>query len=235
MTGNEDKKGTTAEGTVPERGDGTVPGSAPEEARPGAVPGGSGREGPHAIPGGPVPGAPPRQILEALLFAADEPLTLDRLRECAGLEEGREARELLGGLRAEYEATGRAFSLQEVAGGWQLLTRPVFAPHLARLQRRPDRARLTVAALETLAVIAYRQPVLRTDVEKVRGVACGEMLRALMERDLVRVTGRAEEPGAPLLYGTTARFLAEFGLRSLKDLPTARDLPPPPGRRIAGA
>jgi segregation and condensation protein B len=183
----------------------------------------------------PAPGPSARQILEALLFASDEPLPLDRLREAAGLEDGREARALLDGLRAEYEEGGRAFSLEEVAGGWQLLTRAVFAPHLARLRRRPERARLTGAALETLAVVAYRQPVLRTDVERVRGVACGDVLRALMERDLVRVAGRAEEPGAPLLYGTTPRFLAEFGLRSLKDLPTAKDLPPPPGVRVAGA
>ncbi len=187
-------------------------------------------------PAAPDPAPPaPRQVLEALLFAADGPLPLDRLREAAGVEEGREARDLLEGLRAEYEASGRAFSLEEVAGGWQVLTRPAFAPFLARLHRRPERARLSPAALETLAVVAYRQPVLRTDVERVRGVACSEMMRALLERDLVRVAGRAEEPGAPLLYGTTTRFLAEFGLRTLKDLPTARDLPPPPGSRIAGA
>jgi len=193
-------------------------------------------EDPRPAPEAAVPGPPPsaRQILEALLFAADEPLPLDRLKDCAGLEDAREARALLDGLRAEYESSGRAFSLEEVAGGWQLLTRPAFAPHLARLKRRVEKARLTGAALETLAVIAYRQPVLRTDVEKIRGVACGDMLRALMERDLVRVAGRAEEPGAPLLYGTTVRFLAEFGLRSLKELPTARDLPPPAGTKIAG-
>lgn len=187
-------------------------------------------------PGGAEPPAPPgpRQILEALLFASSGPLPIDRLREAAGIEEGKEAREILEGLRAEYEASGRAFALEEVAGGWQLLSRPVFAPFLARLHRRPERARLSGAALETLAVIAYRQPVLRTDVERVRGVACSEMIRALLERDLVRVAGRAEEPGAPLLYGTTTRFLAEFGLRTLKDLPTARDLPPPPGAKIAG-
>jgi len=200
--------------------------------------GGGGAGGPGAAPGdGPAaPAAPaPGQVLEALLFAADAPLPLDRLREVAGIEDARAARALLEGLRAEYERGGRAFSLEEVAGGWQLLTRPAYAPWLARLHRRPDRARLTQAALETLAVVAYRQPVLRTDVERVRGVACGDTLRALMERDLVRVAGRAEEPGAPLLYGTTPRFLAEFGLRSLKELPTARDLPPPPGTRVAGA
>lgn len=176
----------------------------------------------------------PARILEALLFSTDEPLTLDRLREAAGLDDGAETRALLEALAAEYESTGRAFSLEEIAHGWQLLTRPEFATYLARLKRRPDRARLSAAALETLAVVAYQQPVLRTDVEKIRGVACGEMLRTLMERDLVRVAGRAEEPGAPLLYGTTSRFLAEFGLRGLKDLPTARDLPPPPGAKMAG-
>ena len=188
-----------------------------------------------APPPAPPPAGPTaRQILEALLFASDDPLALDRMAECAGLDGAAEARALLEDLRRDYEATGRAFSLEEVAGGWQLLTRPVYATHLARLKRRPDRARLTGAALETLAVIAYRQPVLRTDVEKIRGVACGDMLRTLMERDLVRIAGRAEEPGAPLLYGTTSRFLAEFGLRSLKDLPTAKDLPPPAGVKIAG-
>ncbi len=192
-------------------------------------------------PGGNVPSAEsgpaapaPRAILEALLFSADEPLSLDRLREACGLEEGREARALLDSLAAEYDAGGRAFALEEIGGGWQLLTRPEFAPHLARLRRRPDRSRLSAPALETLAVVAYRQPVLRAEVERIRGVACGETLRTLMERDLLRVVGRAEEPGAPLLYGTTARFLSEFGLRGLKDLPTAADLPPPPGIRLAG-
>ena len=187
---------------------------------------------PPAAEGAPSPTA--RQIVEALLFAADEPLAADRLRDAAGLEDGREVRAVLDEIRAAYDASGRAFALEEVAGGWQILTRPAYAPYLARLRRRPERARLTSAALETLAVVAYRQPVLRTDVERIRGVACGDMIRTLMERDLVRVSGRAEEPGAPLLYGTTTRFLAEFGLRSLKDLPTARDLPPPPGVKVAG-
>jgi segregation and condensation protein B len=205
---------------------GEGPGTPEAEGGPAATPAAAGE-------GGATPR--PRQILEALLFASEGALPLERLREAAGLEEGREARRLLEELREEYASGGRAFALEEVAGGWQLLTRPVFAPFLARLHRRPERMRLTGAALETLAVVAYRQPVLRTDVEKVRGVACGEMLRTLMERDLVRIAGRAEEPGAPLLYGTTSRFLAEFGLRTLKDLPTARDLPPPPGTRVAGA
>lgn len=217
---------TTRDGTEGGGGNGEEAGTA-AEASPG--------DSPAAEAPAPGPEAPSgRQVLEALLFASDDPLPLDRLREAAGLEDGHETRAHLEAMRAAYEAEGRAFSLEEVAGGWQLLTRPVYAPFLARLLRRPGRARLSAAALETLAVIAYRQPVLRTDVERVRGVACGEMIRALMERDLVRMAGRAEEPGSPLLYGTTPRFLAEFGLRSLKDLPTARDLPPPPGTRIAG-
>ncbi|MHC4925057.1 MAG: SMC-Scp complex subunit ScpB, partial [Planctomycetota bacterium] len=175
-----------------------------------------------------------QQILEALLFSSSEPLSTERLKEAAGPDDGRETRSLLDSMRQSYDEQGRAFTLEEIAGGWQLLTRPVYAPHLARLKKRPDKARLSSAALETLAVIAYRQPVLRTDVERIRGVACGDMIRSLMERDLVKVSGRAEEPGNPLLYGTTSRFLAEFGLRNLKDLPTARDLPPPPGSKMAG-
>ena len=229
--------------------DGTEGGEGGEERSPGApapeapAPESTVPAEPAPAPDGPapadlLPSSPetpgPRRILEALLFASDDPLPLDRLREASGLEDGKETRAHLEALRAEYASGGRAFSLEEVAGGWQLLTRAVFAPYLARLLRRPERTRLSAAALETLAVIAYRQPVLRTDVERVRGVACGEMIRALMERDLVRMAGRAEEPGSPLLYGTTSRFLGEFGLRSLKDLPTARDLPPPPGMKMAG-
>jgi segregation and condensation protein B len=220
---------------VPDEPPEATPDSSTEGTGPSAV---GGEQTPRADESGEV-GAPdgpsPRQILEAVLFSADEPLSLDRLREAAGLEDGHETRVLLEDMAKEYDASGRAFALEEIAHGWQLLTRLEYAPHLARLRRRPDRARLSSAALETLAVVAYRQPVLRTDIERIRGVACGEMLRTLKERDLVRVAGRAEEPGTPLLYGTTSRFLAEFGLRSLRDLPTARDLPPPPGSRMAGA
>ncbi len=134
-------------------------------------------------------------------------------------DDAAEVREALTVLSTEYAASGRAFQLVEVAGGFQLRTRADLAPLVARLGRRRAEGKLTPAALEALAVVAYRQPVLRADVEKIRGVASGEILRALMERGLVRVTGRAELPGSPLLYGTTPRFLEIFGLRNLRDLP----------------
>ena len=162
--------------------------------------------------------------LEAALFAAEEPLPLRRLKEVAGCSDGRALRDALDALSAEYDASGRAFRLEEAAGGFRLRTRPEVAAVVARLGRRVETERLSGAALETLAVVAYRQPVLRADIEKIRGVACGEVLRSLTERGLVRVAGRAELPGSPLLYGTTARFLEVFGLRDLAELPRDREL-----------
>jgi segregation and condensation protein B len=157
--------------------------------------------------------------IEALLFAAPEPLSVRRLRALLGVEDATEIREAVEALMTEYGAAGRAFQVAELAGGFQLRTRPDLAPVVDRLRRKRTEDKLSPAAMETLAIVAYRQPVLRADVEKIRGVACGEVLRSLMERDLVRVAGRAELPGAPLLYGTTARFLEVFGLRNLRDLP----------------
>lgn len=165
------------------------------------------------------PAPAPTRILEALLFTADEPLSTDRLKSLSGLDDGHEVRSLVEALRDEYDARGAAFTVEEVAGGFRMLTRPVYSPFLANLKKRETEARLSAAALETLAIVAYRQPVLRADVEKIRGVDVGGAMRTLMERGLVKVVGRAEEPGSPLLYGTTKRFLEVFGLRSLSDLP----------------
>jgi len=163
---------------------------------------------------------PLRQRVEAILFAASEPVSLARLRTLTAAEDPLGLRRVLDGLAAEYEQEGRAFTFHELAGGIQLRTRPEMAPVVARLGRRRETERLSPAALETLAIVAYRQPVLRVDVEKIRGVASGEVLRTLVERGFVRVAGRAELPGSPLLYGTTARFLEVFGLRNLRDLPS---------------
>jgi segregation and condensation protein B len=162
--------------------------------------------------------------VEAALFAAPEPLPVKRLRELTGCPDPRAVREALETLAADYAAAGRAFRIEEVAQGFQLRTSETVAAVVARMGRRPAEERLSAAALETLAVVAYRQPVLRADVEKIRGVACGEVLRALQERGLVRVAGRAELPGSPLLYGTTQRFLEIFGLRDIQDLPKDREL-----------
>lgn len=162
----------------------------------------------------------PRLIrLEAILLLAREPLSSRKLSQYANLADGTEARTLVRLLNEHYDEVGRAFRVEEVAGGYLLMTRPQFAPWLRRLGHVPREVRLSTPALETLAVIAYRQPVLRAEVEAIRGVNCGEILRQLMERDLVRIGGRSEELGRPYLYATTRYFLQLFGLKNLEDLP----------------
>ena len=130
-------------------------------------------------------------------------------------------------LQALYEEGGSAFQIEEVAGGYQLLTRPEFHPWLARLRRAGNELRLSGPSRETLAIIAYRQPIARADVEAIRGVQCGDVLRQLMEKGLVRIAGRDDSLGRPVLYGTTKKFLQAFGLKSLRDLPEAGELRPP--------
>ncbi len=165
--------------------------------------------------------------LEAVLLLADEPLALRRLADVAGLKDAAEARALIDLLRQLYDADSTAFQIEEIAGGYQLLTRPRYHPWLARLRRTGHEVRLTSAALETLAVIAYKQPIMRAEVEKIRGVACGEVIRQLMEKGLVRVAGRHDSLGRPQLYGTTKRFLQVFGLNTIKDLPEVEALRKP--------
>jgi segregation and condensation protein B len=157
--------------------------------------------------------------LEAVLFMAREPLGSRKLAQFANLADGTRARTLVRRLNEHYDAAGRAFRVEQVAGGYQLLTRRQFSPWLRRLAHVPGETRLSAPGLETLAVIAYRQPVPRADIEAIRGVNCGEILRQLLERDLVRIEGRSEELGRPYLYSTTKRFLELFGLVHLDDLP----------------
>jgi segregation and condensation protein B len=158
-------------------------------------------------------------LMEALLFSTHHPLTAGRLAELLEIEATKPIRKAIQDLNAQYEASGRSFRVEQVAGGYQLLTQPEFGDALKRLHQKEIDAKLTKAALETLAIIAYKQPILRADIEAIRGVACGETIRSLMEKHLVKIAGRAEEPGRPILYGTTKRFLELFGLNSLKDLP----------------
>ena len=159
------------------------------------------------------------QRLEAVLFLAREPLTSRKLSQYANLADGTEARTLVRRLNKLYDRHGRAFRVERVAGGYQLLTRPQFASWVRRLEHVPREMRLSAPAMETLAVVAYRQPVLRADIEAVRGVSCDEILRQLMERNLVRIGGRSNELGRPYLYTTTRHFLRVFGLDSLDHLP----------------
>ncbi len=174
------------------------------------------------LPEGPTARSEGLARLEAALFLAREPTGSRKLADLASLADGTEARTLVGKLNRMYDLEGCAFRVAEVAGGFQLLSRAKFVPWLRRLHASPVEVRLSTPAMETLAVVAYRQPVLRAEIEAVRGVQCGEILRQLMERELVRIVGRSEELGRPFLYGTTKRFLEVFGLRHLDELPRTR-------------
>lgn len=176
-------------------------------------------DAPPGEPASEFPPVAPESIIEALLFSTDVPLTAARLSQLAGIGDVAEVRKLVEGLNAHYEASGASFRIQPVARGYQLLTLPPFNPWILKLHKARAESRLSPAALETLAVVAYKQPVLRAEIEAIRGVAAGDMLVRLRDMNLVRIVGRAEEIGRPLLYGTTNRFLEVFGLESLKDLP----------------
>ncbi|MGE3850132.1 MAG: SMC-Scp complex subunit ScpB [Planctomycetota bacterium] len=162
-------------------------------------------------------------ILEAMLFTSASPLSPDRLRDLMGLDSIIPIRRAADRLRAEYDSRGRSFELVELAGGYILQTRPEFETFVTKLRRARQEQHMTHAALVTLAIIAYKQPITRTEIDSIRGAGSSHHLRNLMERDLVRVVGRKHAPGYPSLYGTTSRFLRQFGLRSLRDLPQEAD------------
>lgn len=159
--------------------------------------------------------------VEAVLFLAREPMVSRKISDLADLDDGTEARTLIRRLNRSYDQSGRAYRIESIAGGFQMLTRPAFVNWLRKLRHVPGELRLSPPAFETLAVVAYRQPVIRADVEAIRGVACGEILKHLMEQDLVRISGRREELGRPFLYSTTKHFLKSFGLNNLDALPRA--------------
>jgi segregation and condensation protein B len=165
------------------------------------------------------------QIVEGVLFASDAPLKAEEIaRADESLDEDR-VQEAIEVLRALYDESERAFQIVELGEGYQILTRPEFAPYLERFDTVPRPSRLSGPALETLAIIAYRQPIGRIEVEYIRGVQVAGVIRTLQDRDMVEVVGRAEGLGRPLLYGTTRRFLEHFGFASLDDLPRPEELP----------
>jgi segregation and condensation protein B len=168
--------------------------------------------------------SPLSQLLEAALFAANRPLTLDELEGLEPDAAAAEVRTALDELREHYDFDGHAIEIAELAGGYQILTRAVFAMAVERAQAFQRQPRLSAATLETLATIAYRQPVGRAEIEEIRGVNAGGVLRTLQERGLIEVVGRGEALGRPLLYGTTALFLETLGLNDLADLPRAEEL-----------
>ena len=164
-----------------------------------------------------------KPILERLLFVADVPLSIDQIKSFLEMDDRNTIRAVLTAVSEEYDALKRGFFLSEVAGGFQLRTRPEYR-QWARRVKQSKPARLSRAAMETLAIVAYKQPVLRSDVEHLRGVDCGGTLRTLLERGIVRVLGRKDLPGRPMVYGTSKRFLEIFDLKDLTNLPTLKDL-----------
>jgi segregation and condensation protein B len=163
-----------------------------------------------------------KNILESLLFVAEAPLSIDRIKQVTAADT-QEIRNTLQTLTDEYESRKGGFFLHEVAGGYQIRTRPEYTQWIKRLIQ-PNPPRISKAALETLAIIAYKQPVIRSDIEHIRGVDSGGILRMLLERKFIRVLGRKEIPGRPLIYATTKQFLEVFDLKDLKDLPTPKEI-----------
>lgn len=164
-----------------------------------------------------------KNIIEALLFVSDSSLTIDRIKSVLALNNTKEIREALSALSDEYEARKGGFYLREVAGGYQIRTRPEYTKWI-KLLIRTKPVRISKAALETLAIIAYKQPIIRSDIEHIRGVDCGGIVRMLLERKLIRILGRKEIPGRPLIYATTKQFLEIFDLKDLKELPTTEEI-----------
>jgi segregation and condensation protein B len=163
-----------------------------------------------------------KNIIESLLLVTEEPLTIDRIKSILIEPERKEVQNALTELAADYEARQGGFLLREVAGGYQIRTRPEYREWIKRLIQ-PKPLRLSKAALETLAIIAYKQPIIRSDIEHIRGVNCGGILRMLLERKLIRILGRKEIPGRPIIYATTKQFLETFELKDLKALPTPEE------------
>jgi segregation and condensation protein B len=161
---------------------------------------------------------------EAILFASDRPVTAGKICQATETSSQAAVRNAIEELNARYEQSGASFRIKAIAGGYQMQTLPEFDEVLGRLFQTRKDARLSQAAIETLAIISYRQPILRADVEAIRGVATGEVLRTLIEKQMVKIVGRADVLGRPMLYGTTKKFLETFGLSSIDDLPNVEEL-----------
>lgn len=163
-----------------------------------------------------------KRIIEALLFVGDKPVSIETLRDVVKDIEPTEVRAIIEELNKDYAASGRSFNIKEIAGGFQMLTDPIYSRWIAALYKKgPDR--LTGPSLETLAIIAYKQPLTRGDIEAIRGVSVDGVIHTLEERGFIRTKGRMDAPGRPILYGTTNEFLQHFGLRSLEELPKLKE------------
>jgi segregation and condensation protein B len=189
-----------------------------------------------------------KQVIEVLIFLSPRPLTAKEIRgilnnasDTGGAFKGVKDAAIAAAiqeLKTEYDLANRSFTIQEVAGGFRLITKPEFAPWAKQLAEQRKSSHLSQPALETLAIIAYRQPITRAEIEAVRGVNVDGVMKTLLERNLVTITGRSKLPGSPLQYGTTQKFLEHFGLRSLEELPQSAELkmkplPPPKEKAVA--
>ena len=163
-------------------------------------------------------------IIEAVIFAADGPVSLEQLGQLLDTLDGNTIVQAVSELQQEYEKSRRSFQIVEIANGFQLRTRHEYAPWIKKFYTTEISSRLSVSALEALAIIAYKQPATRAEVEEVRGVNSDSVIRTLLERNLIRVLGRKRAPGMPMLYGTTTEFLMHFGLRDLSELPTVEEI-----------
>jgi len=168
-----------------------------------------------------------KRIVEALLFAVQEPISVRKINEIIDGTDTKGIRDVIQQLREEYDTHDRVFQIEEIANGFQLLSRPEYHEWISKIRKKSSENKLSQPALETLSIIAYKQPIIRAEIEAIRGVQSGQMIRTLIEKGLVKITGRDEVLGRPLLYGTTTKFLDHFGLKSIKDLPKVEDLEMP--------
>ena len=164
-----------------------------------------------------------KPIVECLLFLSDAPLSIKKLMEILDSTRAEDIRDAIAAISEEYEGLEKGVRLKEVAGGYQFRSRPEFKEYVKRM-RRAQVSRLSKPALETLSIVAYKQPIMRSEIERLRGVDCGGVLRYLLEKEMIRIVGRKNVPGRPLIYGTTTRFLEMFELKNLSDLPSLEEL-----------
>lgn len=164
-----------------------------------------------------------KSALEALLFASDKPLTIEQIKNALDTKETEQLRVVIQGLKSEYESTNRGMRITEIANGYQMVTSTNFASFLKKLYKERHVERLTRPALETLAIIAYKQPLTKHEIESLRNVNVDGVVKNLLEKDLIRVSGRKKAPGRPLVFATTRQFLEYFGLKSLEELPKMED------------
>jgi segregation and condensation protein B len=212
-------------------GDFIAPGTGPGAKRkdnPGNPPAADARDKTSLAESDLTEGVPPtlESVIEAILFASDESVNASRLAKIAETSAS-QVRRCVEVLNERYKAAGSAFQIEQIAGGYQMLTLSCYDHWLKKLVSVRGDSKLSNAALETLAIISYKQPIIRADIEAIRGVQCGEVIRSLMYKGLVKIVGRAEILGRPMQYGTTKKFLEVFGLNSLKDLPKVDELKKP--------